>query len=59
MTQVEFARTIGVPVATLRNWEQGRVVPDPAARALMRVLAREKEVNASPLPSGAGEQQLA
>ncbi len=43
MTQVAFAEAIGVPVATLRNWEQGRVAPDPAARALLRILDREPE----------------
>ena len=44
MTQAQFAEAIGVPVATLRNWEQGRVAPDPAARALLRILDREPEV---------------
>ena len=43
MTQAQFAATIGVPVATLRNWEQTRVGPDPAARALLRILDREPE----------------
>jgi putative transcriptional regulator len=43
MTQAQFAQAIGVPVATLRNWEQGRVAPDPAARALLRILDREPE----------------
>jgi putative transcriptional regulator len=33
MTQAEFARALRIPLATLRNWEQGRVFPDPAARA--------------------------
>ncbi len=41
MTQVEFARTLQIPVATLRNWEQGRVRIDPAARALFRILNRD------------------
>lgn len=41
MTQVEFARTLRIPVATLRNWEQGRVRVDPAARALFRILSRD------------------
>ncbi len=43
MTQAQFAAAIGVPLATLRNWEQGRVEPDPAARALLRILDREPE----------------
>jgi putative transcriptional regulator len=41
MTQVEFAQALGIPVATLRNWEQGRVRIDPAARALFRILSRD------------------
>ena len=41
MTQVEFAATLRIPVATLRNWEQGRVGIDPAARALFRILSRD------------------
>lgn len=41
MTQERFATVIGVPLATLRNWEQHRVEPDPAARALLRILDRE------------------
>ena len=35
MTQTEFAAAIRVPVATLRNWEQGRRHLDPAARSLL------------------------
>ena len=33
-------RVIGVSVATLRNWEQGRRTPDGPALALLRVAAR-------------------
>jgi putative transcriptional regulator len=40
MTQAEFARAIRIPLATLRNWEQGRVLPDPAARSLLTIVAR-------------------
>lgn len=38
-SQVEFALMIGVSVGTLRNWEQGRRVPDGPARALLKVAA--------------------
>ena len=41
MTQEEFARALRVPLATLRNWEQHRVWPDPAARALLTIIAKE------------------
>ena len=43
MSQREFANTLGIPVATLRNWEQNRVAMEPATIALMRILAREPE----------------
>ena len=39
-SQTDFAMMIGVSVATLRNWEQGRRVPDGPARALLKVAAK-------------------
>ncbi len=39
-SQVEFAMLIGVSVATLRNWEQGRRTPEGPALALLRVADR-------------------
>ena len=39
-SQAEFALMIGVSVATLRNWEQGRRTPEGPALALLRVAAR-------------------
>ena len=39
-SQEEFALMIGVSVATLRNWEQGRRTPDGPALALLRVAER-------------------
>lgn len=44
LTQEQFARALRIPLATLRNWEQGRVVPDPAARSLLRIVAHAPEV---------------
>lgn len=41
MSQMKFAAVIHIPLATLRNWEQGRTSMDPSARSLMRILARE------------------
>jgi putative transcriptional regulator len=41
MTQVEFANALGIPVATLRNWEQGRNGIDPTAKSLLILVARE------------------
>jgi putative transcriptional regulator len=39
-SQSEFALMIGVSVATVQNWEQGRRTPDGPALALLRVAAR-------------------
>ena len=41
MTQEAFARALRIPLATLRNWEQGRTRPDPAAQSLLRAVARD------------------
>jgi putative transcriptional regulator len=40
-SQSEFARMIGVSVATLQNWEQGRRRPEGPARALLKVAAHD------------------
>ena len=42
-SQAAFARMIGVSVATLQNWEQGRRQPEGPARMLLRVIDREPE----------------
>jgi len=48
LSQVQFARMIGVSVSTLRNWEQGRRRPEGPARALLRVAERDpKAVSAA------------
>lgn len=44
LSQVAFARQIGVPVATLRNWEQGRRRPDGPARILLAMIARDPAI---------------
>src|SRR3990172_9513469 len=48
-SQTEFAMMIGVSVATLRNWEQGRRIPDGPAQALLRVAAQNPEAGADAL----------
>ena len=42
-SQSEFAVMIGVSVATLRNWEQGRRTPEGPALALLRVASAEPQ----------------
>jgi putative transcriptional regulator len=48
-SQSEFARMIGVSVATLQNWEQGRRQPRGPARALLKVAAKSPDVVAKAL----------
>ena len=48
-SQTEFALMIGVSVATLRNWEQGRRTPDGPALALLRVAAKNPKAVANAL----------
>ncbi len=43
MSQRQFAEANHVPGATRQNWEQGRTLMDPSARALMTIIAREPE----------------
>lgn len=40
LSQTDFARRIQVPVATVRNWEQGKRAPRGPARALLRLIDR-------------------
>jgi DNA-binding transcriptional regulator YiaG len=44
LTQEEFAARFALSVATVRNWEQNRSVPDDASRAFLAVIARAPEV---------------
>ena len=43
LTQEQFAAMLGISVRTLRNWEQGRRVPDGPARVLLQVAAKHPE----------------
>lgn len=43
LSQEDFATRYHIPLGTLRDWEQGRVEPDQAARAYLMVIAREPE----------------
>jgi putative transcriptional regulator len=43
LSQEEFARAYHIPIGTLRDWEQSRKEPDAAARAYLRVIAREPD----------------
>ena len=43
LTQTAFAARIGVPVETVRNWEQGKRSPRGPARALLKVIEEAPE----------------
>ena len=44
LTQKQFSQHYHIPLATLRDWEQGRRVPDAPARALIAAIREEPEV---------------
>ncbi len=44
LSQSEFARQFRLNVSTLRNWEQGRFLPDAMTRAYLEVIRREPEM---------------
>ena len=43
LSQEKFAKLMGISVATLRNWEQGRRQPEGPAKVLLRVAAKHPE----------------
>jgi putative transcriptional regulator len=45
LSQSAFSRTYRIPIATLKNWEQGRRQPDAPAAAYLQVIAlRPREI---------------
>ncbi|WP_094183324.1 helix-turn-helix domain-containing protein [Bradyrhizobium canariense] len=44
MTQQAFADGLGIPVRTLRNWEQGKRKPTGPALVLLRMVERDPQV---------------
>ena len=44
LTQAEFAASIGVPIETIRNWEQGKREPRGPARALLKLIDQAPDV---------------
>ena len=43
LTQQAFAEAYGIPVGTLRDWEQRRKNPDAPARAYLEVIEADPE----------------
>ena len=44
LSQSSFANRFGLSVYALRNWEQGKRQPDPAARAYLRVIEKAPDI---------------
>lgn len=44
LTQAAFAERIGTPVATLRDWEQGRFAPPGGVLCLLRLISAHPEL---------------
>ena len=44
LSQFSFANQFGLSVYALRNWEQGKRQPDPAARAYLKVIEKVPDV---------------
>jgi Predicted transcriptional regulator len=49
LSQAGFAARFGLSLHSLRNWEQGKRTPDPAARAYLRVIEKAPDVVTSVL----------
>ncbi|MEH6714307.1 helix-turn-helix domain-containing protein [Parasphingorhabdus flavimaris] len=44
LTQDEFAKIYGIPLANIRQYEIGRHMPPPAVRAYLKVIRAEPDV---------------
>jgi len=49
LSQAEFSLRIGVPIDTIRNWEQGKRRPTGAAQSLLKILDKAPEVSLAAL----------
>jgi putative transcriptional regulator len=49
MSQQEFARVYRIPLATLKNWEQGRRQPDAPAAAYLQLIAKRPREAGDPV----------
>lgn len=45
LTQAAFAERIATPVATLRDWEQGRFAPPGGVLCLLRLIVKHPELS--------------
>ena len=49
LSQTAFAARYGIPVANIRQYEIGRIMPPPAVQSFLRVIAAEPERAAAAL----------
>ncbi len=49
LSQEEFAKRFGIPIGTLRDWEQHRTKPDQAAESFLKVIAKNPKAVAKAL----------
>jgi putative transcriptional regulator len=47
MTQEAFATAYGIPLGTLRDWEQRRKLPDATARTYLKLIERDPQAIAN------------
>lgn len=52
MSQHEFAEAYRIPLATLKNWEQGRRSPDAPAAAYLQAISRKQQLIRDALQPG-------
>jgi DNA-binding transcriptional regulator YiaG len=53
LSQGAFANLFGIPLATLKDWEQGRRMPDAPSRAYLRVIEQAPDAVRSALKTAA------
>jgi len=46
LSQSEFSERYGIPLANIRQYEIGRVMPPPAVRAYLAVITEEPQITA-------------
>jgi len=44
LTQEQFAKAFGIPLASLRQYEMARYMPPPAVRAYLKVIEAEPDM---------------
>ena len=44
ITQKEFSQSFQIPLSTLRQWEQGKRLPQGPAQALLKIIAYDSDI---------------